>query len=117
MYENICQVLGPNPFLWLWPQKMQGDGLTFPIAPGTDRHLSYFWPPRDPDDLRPSIFSSKYKRQQEAQRLLRQDHDVLIEEDCYDSGSFMTDSDEEYRHDDDDDDNIPLVNYTPSKKD
>ena len=24
-------VLGPNPLLWLWPQKMQGDGLTYPV--------------------------------------------------------------------------------------
>ncbi|AAW41653.2 hypothetical protein CNBB1070 [Cryptococcus deneoformans B-3501A] len=33
IYKNIKSVLGPNPFLWLWPQKMQGDGLSFPVNP------------------------------------------------------------------------------------
>lgn len=68
------------------PQRCVGDGLTFPVRPGTgklclhscnfgllysahivsvDPRLPYCWPPRDPDDLRPSIFSSRYKRQQE----------------------------------------------------
>ncbi|KAI8139294.1 DHHC palmitoyltransferase-domain-containing protein [Fennellomyces sp. T-0311] len=36
MYENICAVMGNNPLLWLWPQThVPGDGLTFPVRPGT----------------------------------------------------------------------------------
>ena len=33
MLTNINSVLGPSPLLWLWPQKMQGDGLSFPVNP------------------------------------------------------------------------------------
>jgi hypothetical protein len=45
IYHNICQVLGPNPLLWLWPQRMLGDGLTYPVA----KHLSLpvIWPPTE----------------------------------------------------------------------
>ncbi|RCH88439.1 Palmitoyltransferase [Rhizopus azygosporus] len=97
IYKNICQVLGPNPLLWLWPQRAVGDGLSFPVVSGTDPRLPYYWPPRDPDDLRPSIFSSKYKRQQEARRLLAENPDANVDDESegyYDSGSFISDSDE-----------------------
>ncbi|KAG2230980.1 hypothetical protein INT48_002759 [Thamnidium elegans] len=138
IYENICYVLGPNPLLWLWPKKIQGDGLTFPVIAGTDARLPFYWPPRDPDDLRPSIFSSKYKRQQEIQQILRQDPNAEIEESdgYYDSGSFVTDSENEYSLDEEeqglnnniynlsgayyreypstDDDTIPLASFTTS---
>lgn len=30
LYRNICAVLGRQPILWLWPQRMNGDGLSFP---------------------------------------------------------------------------------------
>lgn len=26
-------MLGPNPWLWMWPQPMLGDGLSFPVNP------------------------------------------------------------------------------------
>ncbi|KAG1169709.1 hypothetical protein G6F70_008178 [Rhizopus microsporus] len=97
IYKNICQVLGPNPLLWLWPQRAVGDGLSFPVVSGTDPRLPYYWPPRDPDDLRPSIFSSKYKRQQEARRLQAENPDANVDDESegyYDSGSFISDSDE-----------------------
>ncbi|KAG0747896.1 hypothetical protein G6F57_001720 [Rhizopus arrhizus] len=96
LYINICQVLGPNPLLWLWPQRTPGDGLSFPVILGIDPYLPYHWPPRDPDDLRPSIFSSRYRRQQEAKRLLAENPSASIEDDSegyYDSGSFVSDSD------------------------
>ncbi|KAJ1968054.1 Palmitoyltransferase [Dimargaris xerosporica] len=35
---NIKQVLGPTPWLWLWPQAMPKGGVMFPIAP----HLRKF---------------------------------------------------------------------------
>ncbi|CAO3689758.1 unnamed protein product [Rhizopus stolonifer] len=92
LYKNLCQVLGANPVFWLFPQKAPGDGLVFPVISQTDPRLPYYWPPRDPDDLRPSIFSAKYKRQQEAKRLMVED--VGNESDgYYDSGSCL-DSDE-----------------------
>lgn len=80
---------------------MQGDGLTFPVVSGTDPRLPYYWPPRDPDDLRPSIFSSKYRRQQEIKQILQQDPSAVIGESdgYYDSGSFVTDSEAEYSQD------------------
>ncbi|GHJ84634.1 hypothetical protein NliqN6_1036 [Naganishia liquefaciens] len=31
-YRNLQSVLGPNPLLWLWPQSMSGDGLSFPVS-------------------------------------------------------------------------------------
>lgn len=89
--------MGPNPLLWLWPQRAVGDGLSFPVVSGTDPRLPYYWPPRDPDDLRPSIFSSKYKRQQEFRRLLAENPDANVDDESegyYDSGSFISDSDE-----------------------
>lgn len=87
--------------MWLWPKKMQGDGLTYPVVTGTDPRLPYYWPPRDPEDLRPSIFSSKYRRQQEAQKILQEDPNAVVEESdgYYDSGSFVTDSEAEYSQD------------------
>lgn len=105
---------------------------------GTDARLPFYWPPRDPDDLRPSIFSSKYKRQQEIQQILRQDPNAEIEESdgYYDSGSFVTDSENEYSLDEEeqglnnniynlsgtyykeypstDDDTTPLASFTTS---
>ncbi|KAI8086229.1 palmitoyltransferase PFA4 [Halteromyces radiatus] len=113
-YRNICAVLGNNPLLWLWPSRQvaTGDGISFPLASHIDPRTAYLWPPRDPDDLRPSIFSSKYKRQQERkqqwkQRQLEQqekgmeslalmDDEVDDSEDYYDSGSFITDSEDDY---------------------
>jgi palmitoyltransferase len=105
-------VLGNNPLLWLWPSRKTalGDGLIFPVEPHIDPQTQHLWPPRDPDDLRPSIFSSKYKRQQEKRQLWKQQQrqhdqerepmmihdDVDDSEDYYDSGSFITDSDDEY---------------------
>lgn len=147
MYENVCYVLGSNPLFWLWPKRKQGDGLTFPVIQGTDPRLPFYWPPRDPDDLRPSIFSSKYKRQQEIQQILRQDPNAIIEdsEGYYDSGSFVTDSENEYTlneeeqsmnhniynlsgtyyreypseeeyDEDEDEDTIPLASFTTPRK-
>lgn len=113
-YKNICEVLGPNPLLWLWPTtRLRSDGLSFPVINGTDPRLPYYWPPRDPDDLRPSIFSSKYKRQQEAKRLLQEDPNAVIDESdgYYDSGSFVTDSENErYDLDDEEEGMRKLVN-------
>ena len=91
---------------------MQGDGLSFPVIPGTDPRLPYQWPPRDPDDLRPSIFSDKYKRDQEKRRLLEENPDLIIEdsEGYYDSGSFVTDSENEYQLQDEEEGMRQLVN-------
>jgi hypothetical protein len=30
---NLKSVLGPSPLLWLWPQRMRGDGLSYPVNP------------------------------------------------------------------------------------
>ncbi|WVQ98972.1 hypothetical protein IAU59_006104 [Kwoniella sp. CBS 9459] len=50
--SNINSVLGPNPLLWLWPQKMRGDGLSFPVNPEAgDSDVQYSWPPQDPSRL------------------------------------------------------------------
>lgn len=107
--KNISSVLGNNPLLWLWPSRQNtgsGDGLSFPVLSHIDPQSQYLWPPRDPDDLRPSIFSSKYKRQQERkqQQRLKQHNNATSaddggdndSEDYYDSGSFVTDSEDEY---------------------
>lgn len=96
----------------MWPQKAQGDGLSFPVIPGTDPRLPYQWPPRDPDDLRPSIFSDKYKRDQERRRLLAEDPNAIIEdsEGYYDSGSFVTDSENEYNVQDEEEGMRQLLN-------
>ncbi|WVR05338.1 hypothetical protein IAU60_002352 [Kwoniella sp. DSM 27419] len=52
MFRNISSVLGSNPLLWLWPQKMRGDGLSFPVNPDAgDEHVQYSWPPQDPSRL------------------------------------------------------------------
>jgi len=51
-YKNLQSVFGPNPLLWLWPQKMQGDGLSFPVNPDAgDPSVQYEWPPTDPTRL------------------------------------------------------------------
>ncbi|ORX47477.1 zf-DHHC-domain-containing protein [Hesseltinella vesiculosa] len=90
VYKNICSVLGNNPLLWFVPtRRLTSDGLTFEVAAGIDESAQYLWPPRDPDDLRPSIFSAKYRRQQERRQLNMAEEDS---EDYYDSGS-MSDND------------------------
>lgn len=33
VFNNVKSVLGPNPLLWLWPQQIRGDGLSFPVNP------------------------------------------------------------------------------------
>ena len=65
--------------MWLWPKRPTSDGLVFPIRRGTDPRLPYCWPPRDPDDLRPSIFSKRYKRQQD--REIRKNRNRLVRRD------------------------------------
>ncbi|KAI9307164.1 DHHC palmitoyltransferase-domain-containing protein [Cunninghamella echinulata] len=37
--KNITSVLGSNPLLWLLPQPVIGDGLTFPIKPNTGKSI------------------------------------------------------------------------------
>ncbi|KAI8888132.1 zf-DHHC-domain-containing protein [Backusella circina FSU 941] len=90
IYKNICTVLGSFPLLWLVPQKIKGDGLSFPVRDQTDARLPYYWPPRDPEELKPSIFSMKYKRMQQTKRLLQKDPMAVLpeqEDEFYDSGS------------------------------
>jgi hypothetical protein len=42
-FRNVQAVLGPNPLLWLWPQEMQGDGLSFPVNPEAGGESSEAW--------------------------------------------------------------------------
>ncbi|KAG0170300.1 Palmitoyltransferase [Apophysomyces sp. BC1034] len=70
-YKNVCSVLGDNPLLWMWPQRMPGNGVTFPIRPGTDPKLPYYWPPRDPNDLHPTVYS-------ETPQLIRRDSEGYL---------------------------------------
>nr|XP_018263587.1 palmitoyltransferase PFA4 [Kwoniella dejecticola CBS 10117]OBR85745.1 palmitoyltransferase PFA4 [Kwoniella dejecticola CBS 10117] len=56
LYKNVKSVLGSNPLLWLWPQPMRGDGLSFPVNPdaGSESTASVQWanivaPRRDRD--------------------------------------------------------------------
>ncbi|KAK4687748.1 hypothetical protein P7C73_g2362, partial [Tremellales sp. Uapishka_1] len=52
LVANLKSVLGPNPLLWLWPQAMRGDGLSFPVNPEAgDSNAQYLWPPQDPTRL------------------------------------------------------------------
>ncbi|QRV94739.1 DHHC palmitoyltransferase [Ceratobasidium sp. AG-Ba] len=37
MWPNIRAILGERPWLWCWPQRMRGSGLSFPVAEGSDR--------------------------------------------------------------------------------
>ncbi|RXK41009.1 palmitoyltransferase PFA4 [Tremella mesenterica] len=41
--RNLESVLGPNPLLWIWPQKMQGDGLSFPVNPAAGGESAEEW--------------------------------------------------------------------------
>ncbi|QRV80250.1 DHHC palmitoyltransferase [Ceratobasidium sp. AG-Ba] len=36
MWPNIRAILGERPWLWCWPQRMRGSGLSFPVAEGSD---------------------------------------------------------------------------------
>ncbi|KAH9452776.1 hypothetical protein Pst134EB_016729 [Puccinia striiformis f. sp. tritici] len=47
LYRNLQAVLGPNPLLWWFPQKMIGDGLRYPVRSTLDPLEQYLWPPRD----------------------------------------------------------------------
>ncbi|WWD09908.1 hypothetical protein V865_008037 [Kwoniella europaea PYCC6329] len=52
LVKNVKSVLGPNPLLWLWPQPMRGEGLSFPVNPDAgDPNVQYSWPPQDPTRL------------------------------------------------------------------
>jgi len=47
--QNIRYVLGSNPLVWCWPTlRVQGDGLSYPVEAGTEEHVQYLWPPKDP---------------------------------------------------------------------
>ncbi|ORY97517.1 DHHC palmitoyltransferase-domain-containing protein [Syncephalastrum racemosum] len=97
VYTNICAVLGKSPLLWLWPQRnpREHTGISFPLRRNIDPALQYYWPPRDPDELRPSIFSKRYRTRD----LPLADRDD-VSDTYYDSGSCMTDSEPEYTLDD-----------------
>ncbi|KAG8691826.1 Palmitoyltransferase [Ceratobasidium sp. 423] len=47
--RNIRAVLGESTWLWCWPQRMRGTGLSFPVADGTDPGTQFEWPPKDPN--------------------------------------------------------------------
>ncbi|KAI9027182.1 DHHC palmitoyltransferase-domain-containing protein [Phycomyces nitens] len=101
IYKNICSVFGDNPLLWLWPQSPKSNGIDFVLCHDADPAVVFYWPPRDPDDLRPSIFSLQYKRQQEKKyrQSTNEEAEESVSDDYYDSGSFASDSDysdEEY---------------------
>lgn len=77
------------------------------VANCQDPELPFYWPPRDPDDLRPSIFSSRYQRQrklgqnssqqQQDEATLPLNADITVDSDeYYDSGSGISDSEPEY---------------------
>ncbi|KAJ1643734.1 Palmitoyltransferase [Dispira simplex] len=59
---NICAVLGPNPWLWLWPQAMPAEGgVVFPIAP----HLQppVYWPPLESISFEtPTVFDQPVRQ-------------------------------------------------------
>ena len=40
---NMKSVLGPNPLFWLVPQKMRGEGLSFPVNPDAGGESSAEW--------------------------------------------------------------------------
>ncbi|KAI8336249.1 DHHC palmitoyltransferase-domain-containing protein [Chlamydoabsidia padenii] len=81
-YRNIASVLGNNPLLWLFPRSSIGDGLSFTLRPSIDPKLPFYWPPRDPDDLRPSIFDKQQQQQQQQHRqqphLIRRDSEGYL---------------------------------------
>lgn len=58
-FANIQSVLGRNPLLWWFPQKMVGDGLKYPTAPLLDPWEQYLWPPRDLFSRRAAQIRSK----------------------------------------------------------
>lgn len=76
---------------------------------GTDPALQYYWPPRDPDELRPSIFSKRYRNRD----LPPADRDDASDT-YYDSGSCMTDSEPEYTLDDEERSLRRVVGYSGS---
>lgn len=40
---NIKTVLGNNPLLWLWPQEMEGDGLSYAVNPDAGGESAQEW--------------------------------------------------------------------------
>jgi hypothetical protein len=40
LIANIKSVLGPNPLLWLWPQTVKNDGLSYPVSKAADGEFS-----------------------------------------------------------------------------
>ncbi|GJJ78833.1 palmitoyltransferase ZDHHC6 [Entomortierella parvispora] len=44
-WKNYLQVLGPNIWLWLWPQQMLGTGTDFEVL--DDKDAALIWPPRE----------------------------------------------------------------------
>ncbi|BEI81673.1 hypothetical protein CcaverHIS002_0208330 [Cutaneotrichosporon cavernicola] len=45
---NMRSVLGPRWYTWLWPQQMQGTGLSYAVNPEAgESSVQYMWPPRE----------------------------------------------------------------------
>lgn len=38
LFRNLRQILGPNPLLWLFPQKPEGDGIAFEVNETAKKH-------------------------------------------------------------------------------
>lgn len=47
--RNFLAAFGSNPLFWCWPLKsVESDGLSFPVADGSEPSEQYSWPPKDP---------------------------------------------------------------------
>ncbi|KAG0238316.1 Palmitoyltransferase [Actinomortierella wolfii] len=64
--RNYRQVLGPNAWMWLWPQPMLGNGLEYEVI--DDKDAALLWPPREyqaskrQDNEYVSQYSTTYRR-------------------------------------------------------
>ncbi|CEL56154.1 Palmitoyltransferase PFA4 OS=Cryptococcus neoformans var, neoformans serotype D (strain B-3501A) GN=PFA4 PE=3 SV=1 [Rhizoctonia solani AG-1 IB] len=56
--RNIRAVLGEQAWLWCWPQRMRGSGVSFLVADGTDPETQFEWPPKDPNVYKDRNISS-----------------------------------------------------------
>ena len=82
-WGNVTAVLGPNPFTWMLPKPLPGDGLRYPTC--VPDPAQYLWPPKDPRTKVPVLHDARRNAYPGVRQRTWNSVDPLSDHDSYES--------------------------------